>query len=90
MNGRRPLPRRIGFDLLNKLGREDDAYHATCLILKDYADEAALSEAQAEPADTDILENPGPELTKRERTCPRRFPTSWWQTSSDACARSPS
>lgn len=27
------------FDLLTKLGQEDDAYHATCLILMDYADQ---------------------------------------------------
>ena len=49
------------FDLLVKLGQEDDAYHATCLILMEYADEAALPEAQIQPTPTGILE-PGPEL----------------------------
>lgn len=32
------------FDLLEKLGREDDAYHATCLILMEYASDATLPE----------------------------------------------
>lgn len=36
------------FDLLAKLGQEDDAYHATCLILMEYDDDAALSDTQAE------------------------------------------
>ena len=36
------------FDLLAKLGQEDDAYHATCLVLMDYADESALSDTQLE------------------------------------------
>ena len=30
------------FDLLAKLGLEDDAYHATCLILMDYSDNVAI------------------------------------------------
>lgn len=30
------------FDLLAKLGQEDDAYHATCLVLIEYADRVAL------------------------------------------------
>src|SRR5438045_1337417 len=46
------------FDLLIKLGREDDAYHATCLILMGYADEAALPDAQAEPAESGIPTRP--------------------------------
>lgn len=29
------------FDLLTKLGREDDAYHATCLVLMEYSDDDA-------------------------------------------------
>lgn len=38
------------FDLLAKLGQEDDAYHATCLVLFDYASEAAIvDEAIEEP-----------------------------------------
>lgn len=48
------------FDLLAKLGREDDAYHATCLVLMEYADHAALPEAQIETPAAGILK-PGPE-----------------------------
>lgn len=48
------------FDLLTKLGQEDDAYHATCLILMEYSDEAALPDAGAESPEIGILE-PGPE-----------------------------
>jgi hypothetical protein len=48
------------FDLLGKLGQEDDAYHATCLVLMEYADDAALPDGQAEPIEAGILE-PGPE-----------------------------
>lgn len=47
------------FDLLAKLGQEDDAYHSTCLILMEYDDDAALPEGQAEPDESGILE-PGP------------------------------
>lgn len=48
------------FDLLVKLGREDDAYHATCLILMEYADSEALPGAEKEPPTQGILE-PGPD-----------------------------
>lgn len=48
------------FDLLGKLGREDDAYHATSLILMEYADDVALPGAENEPAAAGILD-PGPE-----------------------------
>ena len=48
------------FDLLIKLGREDDAYHATSLILMEYADEQAAHEEETEPVSAGILE-PGPE-----------------------------
>jgi hypothetical protein len=48
------------FDLLAKLGREDDAYHATCLVLMEYADDVASPEAQIEQSSAGILE-PGPE-----------------------------
>ena len=48
------------FDLLAKLGQEDDAYHATCLVLMEYGDDAALPETLAEPPEAGILE-PGPE-----------------------------
>jgi len=47
------------FDLLAKLGEEDDAYHATCLVLMEYADEEASTDSAAEPVDG-ILE-PGVE-----------------------------
>lgn len=48
------------FDLLVKLGQEDDAYHATCLVLMEYADDVALPEEPIEPPAAGILE-PGPE-----------------------------
>ncbi len=48
------------FDLLVKLGQEDDAYHATCLILMEYPDEAAVPDSEMDPSPQGILE-PGPE-----------------------------
>lgn len=33
------------FDLLIKLGREEDAYHATCLLLIEYSDDAAIPDS---------------------------------------------
>lgn len=48
------------FDLLIKLGREDDAYHATALVLMEYGDEQAPPEEDVEPDAGGILE-PGPE-----------------------------
>lgn len=48
------------FDLLIKLGLEDDAYHATCLVLMEYADDVVVPDAGAEPPPTGILE-PGPQ-----------------------------
>jgi hypothetical protein len=36
------------FDLLAKLGQEDDAYHATCLVMMDYADEEAVTDTASE------------------------------------------
>lgn len=47
------------FDLLSKLGREDDAYHATCLVLMEYASDQAPVEADKEEPSPGILE-PGP------------------------------
>ena len=47
------------FDLLAKLGQEDDAYHSTCLILMEYADDGALPDGSAESDASGILE-PGP------------------------------
>lgn len=48
------------FDLLFKLGQEDDAYHSTCLVLMEYGDDAALPDADVVPPEPGILE-PGPE-----------------------------
>lgn len=61
------------FDLLIKLGHEDDAYHATCLVLMDYADAEALPDAQNEPASDGILE-PGPELEETDNEVPASIP----------------
>lgn len=48
------------FDLLSKLGREDDAYHATCLVLMEYSsDQVPIGADKEEPTDG-ILE-PGPQ-----------------------------
>ncbi|MFL0691695.1 MAG: hypothetical protein ACJLUP_06090 [Agrobacterium tumefaciens] len=44
------------FDLLSKLGREDDAYHATCLVLMEYASDQAPVEADKEEPSPGILE----------------------------------
>src|SRR5205823_4740598 len=57
------------FDLLGKLGREDDAYHATCLVLMEYSDDLALPEAGSEPPAEGILE-PGPEAEEEEAPAP--------------------
>jgi hypothetical protein len=48
------------FDLLAKLGREDDAYHATCLVLMDYAEGAPATDGSSE-AEEPLLLSPGPE-----------------------------
>ncbi|MBP1886341.1 hypothetical protein [Sinorhizobium mexicanum] len=48
------------FDLLVKLGREDDAYHSSCLVLMEYSDDVALPET-GEEAPTDGILEPGPE-----------------------------
>ena len=63
------------FDLLIKLGREDDAYHATCLILMEYGDDAALPEGETEPPDARILE-PGPEPEGDDADVPELIPDS--------------
>jgi len=49
------------FDLLAKLGREDDAYHATCLVLMEYASDRAIPDTGEEPPVT-ALPEPGHEL----------------------------
>lgn len=65
------------FDLLIKLGQEDDAYHATALLLMDYADDAAIPDA-SEPEAPGILE-PGPEPESSDASASppvRRRPSS--------------
>ncbi|MFW8643665.1 hypothetical protein ACOJBO_17705 [Rhizobium beringeri] len=48
------------FDVLAKLGREDDAYHSTCLVLMDYSSDQALPATVEEEPSEGILE-PGPQ-----------------------------
>lgn len=48
------------FDLLAKLGQEDDAYHATALVLMEYSDAVSLVD-NGEEAATDITREPGVE-----------------------------
>ncbi|OWQ88413.1 hypothetical protein CDN99_16270 [Roseateles aquatilis] len=48
------------FDLLIKLGQEDDAYHATGLVLMEYGDDAVLPDDGEEPA-VEALAEPGVE-----------------------------
>ncbi len=55
------------FDLLAKLGREDDAYHATCLVLMEYADSFVLSSDEDEPVPEGVPE-PVPEPDTNEDT----------------------
>lgn len=49
------------FDLLVKLGREDDAYHSTGLVLMEYGDGTALPDDGEKPA-VEALEQPGVEV----------------------------
>jgi hypothetical protein len=53
------------FDLLAKLGLEDDAYHATCLVLMEYADSVAIANDGEEIA-TDGVPEPGTESGQDE------------------------
>lgn len=48
------------FDLLSKLGREDDAYHATCLVLMEYSTDPVQPAVDEEEPNSGILE-PGPQ-----------------------------
>lgn len=48
------------FDLLVKLGREDDAYHSTALVLMEYSSAAAVVDNGEEPVE-DISREPGVE-----------------------------
>jgi hypothetical protein len=43
------------FDQLAKLGREDDAYHGTCVVLMEYSGVSAPPEEQSAPPATDML-----------------------------------
>lgn len=61
------------FDLLVKLGQEDDAYHATCLILMEYGDDTALPDAEANPPEAGILE-PGVEPEGEDEDVPTSIP----------------
>ena len=53
------------FDVLIKLGKEDDAYHSTCLVLMEYGEGAALRDDGEQPA-SEILEQPGLEATPED------------------------
>jgi len=53
------------FDLLAKLGREDDAYHATGLVLMEYSDDAEILDTGEETHSQGVPE-PGLELDKDE------------------------
>lgn len=46
-----PLKAEWLIDLLEKLGHEDDAYHATCLVMIEYGSEAEL------PADDEVVDD---------------------------------
>ncbi|MDX3893142.1 hypothetical protein [Pusillimonas sp.] len=57
------------FDLLIKLGREDDAYHATSVILMDYSDAVTIPDTGEEPHPEGLPE-PGPEVLEEENDAP--------------------
>lgn len=61
------------FDLLVKLGQEDDAYHATCLVLMEYSDDVALPDAEIDSSESGILE-PGPEPEGEGEDIPASIP----------------
>jgi hypothetical protein len=61
-------------DLLGKLGREDDAYHATCLVLMEYRDDVAIDNAGEETPAHGVPE-PGLEL-EGEQDEPATVPES--------------
>lgn len=62
------------FDLLAKLGQEDDAYHATCLVLMEYGDEVAIANIGEEIPAGGVPE-PGPE-SDGEENAPALAPES--------------
>lgn len=53
------------FDQLAKLGQEDDAYHATCVVLMEYAGTAVSPDEQVEPPASDLL-GAGPDAEEGE------------------------
>lgn len=52
-------------DLMGKLGREDDAYHATCLLMIEYSD-ALVPDDDGEPADESVLGAGGVEISNSD------------------------
>lgn len=46
-------------DQIGKLGREDDAYHSTCVVMIEYGDQVGAADDGSEPADE--IEEPGPD-----------------------------
>jgi hypothetical protein len=55
------------FDLLIKLGREDDAYDATCLVLIEYSSHIVVPEEEDEEDEPSAgLVDPGPEIAEEE------------------------
>ena len=68
------------FDLLSKLGREDDAYHATCLVLMEYSSDQVPVEVDKEVPSPGILE-PGPQpITDVTEDAPADLPESTIQS----------
>jgi hypothetical protein len=58
-----PLTAEWLIDLLKKLGNEDDAYHATCLVMMEYDDSASVPDSgEEEPAA--IVQEPGLEVVE--------------------------
>jgi hypothetical protein len=53
------------FDLLAKLGCEDDAYHATCLVLMEYSDDAEIQDT-GEDRHAEGMPEPGLASDKEE------------------------
>lgn len=45
------------FDLLAKLGQEDDAYHATCLVLMEYADAISTGDISVKSSSNNLLKS---------------------------------
>ncbi|MDI4632635.1 hypothetical protein J7U46_06220 [Pelomonas sp. V22] len=55
-----PLTAEWLADLLAKLGREDDAYHATCLVMMEYSDSVAVADG-GEDVPATVIPEPGVE-----------------------------